>query len=270
MLGCGLGLRPAYYDDLLANRYNIDFLEIISEDFMVEGGAALQTLDRLCQLYPIIMHGVSLSIGSVDPLNIDHLMRLKKLEQRVKPALISDHFCWTGVGNINTHDLLPMPFTFEAVEHIVSRIHYVQEYLQRELVLENISSYIGSENPELCEWDFINEIVSRSGCKILLDINNIYINAYNYNFDAKKYIDAISANDVVQYHLAGHKHCGTHIIDTHDAEIIDPVWDLFNYAVEKIGPRVSIIERDDELPELIVLLNEMENARNIMEATKCL
>lgn len=259
----GLGLRPAHYDAILSTKPPVDWFEIITEDFIDLSGDDFHYLEKIRTHYPVSLHGVSLSIGSCDPINVDYLNALKKLIDQVNPISVSDHFCWTGVDGINTHDLLPLPHTAEAISHLVSRIQYVQEFLQRRLMFENVSSYASFKSSEFTEWEFIAEVCKRADCDILLDINNIYVNAFNHGFSAEAYLQNIPRDRVKQFHLAGHKHCQTHIIDTHDAAISSDVWDLYCKAVSLFPSVPLIIERDSDIPPLRALLNELDRARAI-------
>ena len=262
-LGFGLGLRTAHYEEILAGRCAVDWFELLSENYLVAGGKPLHYLDRIRADYPVVMHGVSLSIGSADALDFDYLGTLKALAERVNPQWISDHLCWTGVGGKNTHDLLPMPYTEEAVRHIASRVEAVQEFLGRRILLENVSSYVGYRESELTEWGFLAEIARRADCLILLDVNNIYVSAFNHGFDAEQYLAGVPAERVQQIHLAGHSHCGDHIIDAHDADVVDPVWDLYAKAIQRLGPVSTMIERDDHIPPFADLVAELDRARRI-------
>jgi uncharacterized protein (UPF0276 family) len=262
-LGFGLGLRTTHYEDILATRPRVDWLEALSENYMVAGGKPLHYLDRIRAEYPMVMHGVSLSIGSSDPLDRDYLKALKALAQRIEPAWISDHLCWTGVAGKNVHDLLPLPYTQEAIAHVAGRVTEIQEFLGRRILLENVSSYVGYRNSEMQEWDFLTEIAERADCLILLDVNNIYVSGFNHGFDPHRFIDAMPAPRVQQIHLAGHSHCGTHIIDTHDAPVIDEVWALYEYAIRRLGPVSTMIERDDHIPPLAELVAELDLARDL-------
>ncbi len=262
-LGFGLGLRTDHYGDILETRPRVDWFEALSENYLVPGGKPLHFLDRIRADYPVVLHGVSLSIGSTDPLDRDYLKALKQLAQRVDPAWISDHLCWTGVAGKNLHDLLPLPYTLEAVEHIAARVREVQDFLGRQILLENVSSYVTFRGSEMSEWDFLSEIVRRADCHILLDVNNIYVSAFNHRFDALEFLKAIPVERVRQIHLAGHSNCGTHIIDTHDADIVDPVWDLYAAAVRRFGNVATMIERDDHIPPLADLVAELGRARDI-------
>lgn len=268
--GFGIGLRPAYYQDLLGgdeqSAAQIDWLEIISEDFLLPGSAASFYLQQLCERFPVAMHGVSMSIGSCDPLDMDYLKQLKALATRVNPLWISDHLCWTGVEQVNSHDLLPMPFTQEAIKHLANKISQAQDYLGRQLLFENISTYVTFKGAQMSEWEFINAVTQEADCLLLLDINNIYVNSFNHGFDANEYLNQIDAKRVYQYHMAGHLNQETHIIDTHDAPIIDPVWDLYRQAQLRFDQVATLIERDDHLPPLNELVTEVAKAREITEA----
>lgn len=259
----GLGLRSQHYTEILETEPKLDFLEIISENFMIPGGKPLYFLDKIRERYPMVMHGVSLSIGSTDLLNWDYLKQLKKLIERVKPAWVSDHLCWTGVKGLNTHDLLPLPYTVETIRHVVNRLSEVQDFLGQSLLLENVSSYVTFKHSTMTEWEFLSTIVKDANCKILLDVNNIYVSAFNHNFEPLEYLKGIPFSEVQQIHLAGHTNNGDHIIDTHDANIIDPVWDLYAKTIELFGPVPTLIERDDNIPPLKELLLELDRAREI-------
>ena len=265
-LGFGLGLRTQHYEAILAERPAIDWFEIISENYLVPGGRPLDYLDRIRADYPMAMHGVSLSIGSDDPLDRDYLRRIAALAKRVEPAWISDHLCWTGVGGRNMHDLLPLPYDEATLDHVVGRIGQVQEALGRRLVLENVSSYVTYRRSTMPEWDFLAEVARRADCLILLDVNNIHVSAFNHDFDPLAYLDAIPAERVQQIHLAGHEDNGSHIIDTHDHLVIDAVWRLYGEAIRRCGPVSTMIERDDKIPPLAELVEELEQARAIAGA----
>ena len=264
-LGFGLGLRTDHYEEILAGQTGVDWFELLSENYLVPGGKPLHYLDRIRADYPVVMHGVSLSIGSSDPLDMHYLRALKALAERVSPHWISDHLCWTGVSGTNTHDLLPLPYTEEALAQVVRKVEAVQDYLGRRILLENVSSYVSYKDSELTEWEFLAEIARRADCLILLDVNNIYVSAYNHGFDAAAYLDAIPVERVQQIHLAGHSNCGDHIIDTHDADVIDPVWDLYAKAIARLGPVSTMIERDDHIPPLADLVSELDRARCVAE-----
>lgn len=265
-LGYGLGLRKEHYDTVLAERPPVDWFEIISENYMVEGGKPLDYLDRIREHYPMVMHGVSMSIGSTAPLNVDYLKQLKALIQRVEPEWFSDHLCWTGVDGVNLHDLMPLPYTEEAIQHVADRVSQVQDFLGRQMLLENVSSYVSYCDSQMSEWEFLREVAERADCLILLDINNIYVSAYNHNFDPYTYLQAIPSERVYQFHLAGHTHENNLIIDTHDHPIADPVFELYAAAVQQFGRVSTMIERDDHIPPLPELLDELQQVRQIGEA----
>ena len=262
-LGFGLGLRTEHYNAILESKPNVDWFEALSENYMIPGGKPLHYLDRIRENYPVVMHGVSLSIGSTTPFDADYLRDLKKLADRIQPAWISDHLCWTGVHGQNIHDLLPLPYTEETAQHVAERVGIVQDYLGRRILLENVSSYASYVDSTMTEWEFITEIAEKADCLLLLDVNNIYVSSYNHQFDAKAFIDGVPKNRVQQIHLAGHQNNGDYIIDTHDAPVIDPVWDLYEYAISRLGAISTMIERDDHIPELGVLVEELQIARDI-------
>jgi uncharacterized protein (UPF0276 family) len=263
MLGYGVGLRRQHYSHVLETRPQVDWFEVVSENFMVAGGRALEVLEGVRASYPIAMHGVSMSIGSTDPLNRDYLKQLRDLARRFEPAWISDHLCWTGVGGRNLHDLLPLPYTEEAIRHVVARIREVQDALERPILIENVSSYMAFADSTMTEWEFISAIADEANCGILLDINNIFVSAFNHRFDANEYIDAMPAERVVQYHLAGHSDHGTYLLDTHDHPVRDEVWALFERAVRRFGAVSAIVEWDDNIPEFAELANTANRARDI-------
>lgn len=269
VLGYGLGLRVDHYEEILNNDPRLDWLEVMSENYMIPGGRPLHYLERMRQRYPLVMHGVSLSIGSTDPLNRNYLKRLKQLADAISPAWISDHLCWTGVENKNLHDLLPLPYTEEALAHVCDRVRTVQDFLGRRILLENVSSYVTFHSSSLTEWEFLAEIARRSDCLILLDVNNIYVSSHNHDFDPQEYINGIPIDRVQQFHLAGHVHEGGLIIDTHDAPIVDPVWKLYEHAIRRFGFVSTMIERDDHIPSLAELIAELDVARSIAEPIVC-
>jgi uncharacterized protein len=262
-LGFGLGLRTDHYEAILADKPAIDWLEILSENYMVDGGKPLHYLDRFRALYPLVMHGVSLSIGSGDPLDRDYLDKLKALAERVQPRWISDHLCWTGIAGKNLHDLMPLPYTEEAVRHVAARVRQVQDHLGRQILLENVSSYVTYTQSAMSEWEFLSAVCEAADCLILLDINNIYVSSHNHGFDAMDYLRGVPAARVRQFHLAGHTHNGNIIVDTHDQPVIRDVWDLYADAVRLLGPVSTMIERDANIPPLDVLMAELEKARRI-------
>ena len=261
--GYGLGLRSEHFDAVLDEHPAVDWFEIISENFMVAGGKPRHYLDQVRSRYPLAMHGVSLSIGSTDPLDMHYLRELKQLARHVEPIWISDHLCWTGNGGINSHDLLPLPYTGEAIAHVVARLQQVQEFLGREILIENVSTYVGFANAEMDEAAFLGEIARRSGCRILLDVNNIYVSSRNHGFDADAYVAALPAERIWQIHLAGHSDYGHYVIDTHDHPVRDEVWALYARTLARIGAVTTMIERDDHLPPLAELVAELDHARRI-------
>ena len=263
--GFGLGLRTEHYQDFVTSPQPVDWLEIISENYMVAGGKPLHYLDRIRQDYPMVMHGVSLSIGSTDPISRDYLLALKTLADRVQPAWISDHLCWTGTQNLNLHDLLPLPYTRQTLRLVCAHIDQVQNFLGRPLVIENPSSYVQFRQDEMREWEFMAEMATTSGCELLLDVNNVYVSSVNHRFDPQAYIRALPAGQVRQIHLAGHEDHGSYIIDTHDHPIVDPVWELYAYTLQTIGFVPTMIERDDHIPPLQELLSELDQARCIAQ-----
>ncbi len=230
---------------------------------MVPGGRPLHNLDRIRRDYPMAMHGVSLSIGSATPLDYGYLRDLKQLATRVEPMWLSDHLCWTGVDGKNLHDLMPLPYTEEAAAHVAARVREVQDYLGRQILLENVSSYVAFKESIMSEWEFLRLIAEQADCFILLDINNIFVSAFNHGFDPSTYLDGIPIDRVRQFHLAGHDNCGDYIIDTHDAPVVEPVWDLYRKAVQKFGDVPTMIERDDHIPPLEELMVELDRARRI-------
>jgi hypothetical protein len=262
-LGFGLGLRVDHYDTILQTSPAVDWFEIISENYLVPGGKPLHYLDRVRERYPIVMHGVSLSIGSSDPLNKDYLRQLKALADRIEPAWLSDHLCWTGLNGTNLHDLLPLPYTEEAINHVAERVRQVQDFLGRRILLENVSSYVSYKQSEMSEWEFVRAVIERADCLMLLDVNNIYVSSVNHQFDPRDYLKGIPPERVQQFHLAGHTNHGDYIIDTHDHPIVDPVWDLYADAVRRFGRVSTMIERDDNIPPLAELLAELDQARRI-------
>lgn len=264
-LGFGLGLRPSHYDFIKQNQPNVDWFEIISENYMDTDGRPKRHLAEIKERYPIVMHGVSLSIGTVDPLNSDYLRQLKKLIDWVNPAWISDHLCWTGVAHGNVHDLLPVPYTESSLKHIVQRIQQVQSFLGRPIALENPSTYLEFNSSSMPEAEFMARMVEESGCWLLLDVNNVYVSCYNHRLDPKSYIDSMPLNRVVQVHLAGHENHVTHLIDTHNGPVIDDVWQLYRYVVSQCQHLPNtMIEWDDNIPEFPVLYAELEKAKRIV------
>lgn len=266
-LGFGLGLRTDHFQEVIDTKPAVDWFEVVSENFMVNGGKPKHYLHTIRESYPMVMHGVSLSIGSTDPLNTTYLKQLKVLVNELQPEWISDHLCWTGAHQVNSHDLLPMPYNNEALSHIVDRVSEVQDYLGQPILMENVSSYITYVESEMTEWEFLNEVAKRSGCNILLDINNIYVSARNHNFSTQDYLNGISKDKVRQFHLAGHTDYGDYVIDTHDHPVADPVWALYKDALKRFGMISTMIERDDNIPPLNDLLAELDVAKRIAKET---
>lgn len=266
-LGFGLGLRTDHYQDVLTQLPDVDWFEICSENFMVAGGKPRYYLDAIKAHYPIVMHGVSLSIGSTDPLNKSYLQQLKTLVNHVQPEWVSDHLCWTSYAQTNSHDLLPLPYTDEAIEHVVERVKRVQDYLGRQLLLENLSSYLSYKDSIYDEWTFLNTIAEQADCLILLDINNIYVSARNHGFEAVDYLQGINQQRVRQFHLAGHSDDGDYVIDTHDEDVCDAVWTLYAQALQRFGAISTMIERDANIPEFTELYAELQQAKQIAYQT---
>jgi len=262
-LGFGLGLRPDHYETILAEHPAVGFFEALSENYLVPGGKALNYLDRIRSQYPLVLHGVSLSIGSTEPIDRNYLKALKSLARRIEPAWVSDHLCWTGTDGINLHDLMPMPYTREALRHLVPRICEVQDFLGARILLENVSSYVAYRASEMTEWEFLAELSREADCLLLLDVNNVYVNSVNHRFDPDEFIRNLPIERVAQIHLAGHERQETFIIDTHDAPIVDAVWALYERTCERLGAVSTMIERDANIPPLHDLLAELDIARRL-------
>jgi uncharacterized protein (UPF0276 family) len=265
-LGLGLGLRTVHFPYILEHAPAVDWFEIISENFMDSEGRPRWVLEQIAQRYPIVMHGVSLSIGSTDPLNFEYLEKLKRLADAVKPGWVSDHLCWTGVAGLNAHDLLPIPLNEQTLRHVVGRIRTVQDYLERPLVLENPSTYVTFADSTMSEWDFITRMAEETDCGLLLDVNNVYVSSVNHDFDPMEYIRSVPHRRVVQFHLAGHTNCGTHLIDTHDGHVIDPVWELYRLAHQLTGGASTLLEWDAKIPPFPVVHAEVLKARDNMNS----
>lgn len=262
--GFGLGLRTEHYATFESEApRRVDWLEIISENYMVPGGAPLWHLDRIRRDYPMVMHGVSLNIGGSSPLDLGYLRDLQTLVQRVQPAWVSDHLCWTGTNGMNMHDLLPLPYTPETLRHVAERIARVQDFLGRKLVIENPSTYVAFAADCMPEWEFMGELLQRADCELLLDVNNVYVSSVNHGFNPQHYIDAIPAHRVRQIHLAGHETHDGYLIDTHDHPVCDAVWALYAYTLQHCGSVPTMIERDDHIPPLGELLDELDHAHQV-------
>jgi len=268
-LGHGIGLRPPHYQPLLQAlraarsplERPVDWVEIISENFMVEGGNPRAVLRRIRAEVPVVMHGVSLSLGSVDPLDEQYLEALRALARDVEPAWISDHLCWSSFGGHTGHDLWPLPFTEEALDHVAARVLTVQERLQRPVLIENVSSYLQFAHAGITEWEFLSALVARTGCGLLLDVNNVFVSAHNHGFSAQAFLEGLPPDSVGQIHLAGHRDEGTHLLDTHDHPVCDGVWDLYRAAVTRFGGVATLIERDEDIPPLDEVVAESRRAR---------
>lgn len=263
--GCGIGLRIDHFDKIDEVQPDIPWFEVLSDNYLIEGTSQRDYLYQFRKNYPVTFHGVGLSIGSTDPLNMDYLNRLKKLKDEVEPAWISDHLCWTSAHGVVTHDLIPLPYTETVVKHIVDRILQVQDFLGEQIVIENVSSYLQFKSTDMTEWDFINEVTRLSDCKLLLDVNNIYVSAQNHIFDADEYLFAMPAERVAEIHLAGYEDRGTHLLDTHSRPVTEPVWELFKKAVKHVGDVPVLIEWDNDIPPLERLIEEASTAHTLQQ-----
>jgi uncharacterized protein (UPF0276 family) len=259
-LGVGVGLRTVHFPHILSQKPPVDWFEVLSENFMETDGRPLYVLDQIVERYPVALHGVSLSIGSTDPLDRDYLRKLKDLAARTRAHWVSDHLCWTGVLGRNVHDLLPMPYTEEALRHTVARARAVSDILERPLVLENPSSYVEFAASSMPEWEFLARLATEADCGLLLDVNNVYVSAFNHGFDPRVYVDSLPADRIVQYHLAGHTHKGTHIIDTHSDHAVPEVWDLYARSVRRTGNVSSLYEWDEDIPDFETVHAEARKA----------
>ena len=266
-LGFGLGLRVDHYEAILADNPAVDWFEALTENYLVPGGKPLDYLMRIRERFPVVMHGVSLSIGSTQPLDRTYLAQVKALAARLEPEWVSDHLCWTGVAGRNMHDLLPLPYTEEALANVVERVRTVQDILGRRILLENVSSYVSYRDSQVTEWQFLREIAERADCLILLDVNNIYVSSVNHEFDPVDYLDTIPVERVQQIHLAGHENQGDYLIDTHDHPVPDPVWELYGAALRRFGSVSTMIERDANIPPLEELCSELDAARQLAART---
>jgi uncharacterized protein (UPF0276 family) len=261
-LGIGIGLRTTHFGHILSQKPEIDWFEVISENFLNTQGRPLYVLDQVTERYPIALHGVSLGIGNTDPLNREYLARLGALARRTRAHWVSDHLCWTGIGGRNTHDLLPMPYSEESLAHTVDRVKQVSDILERPLVIENPSSYVQFAQSTMTEWEFLARLAEEADCGLLLDVNNVYVSSFNHGFDPNDYVDGIPADRVVQYHVAGHTNKGTHIIDTHSDHAIDAVWALYRRAWQRTGATATLYEWDEDIPEFDVVHREALKARD--------
>ncbi len=266
-LGLGLGLRSVHFGHILSEWPKVDWFEAISENFMDSAGRPRQVIRQVAERYPVVLHGVSLSIGSTAPLDFTYLQRLKNLAAEVKPAWVSDHLCWTGVMGLNTHDLLPLPLNEESLAHVAGRVRQVQDFLERPLILENPSTYVSFTQSSVSEPEFLRRLAEDTGCGLLLDVNNVYVTCYNAGVDPVAYLEAFPCERVVQMHLAGHQNCGTHIIDTHDQPVLPNVWELFRLAWQRTGGVATLLEWDGNIPAFEVCLAEVHKAKQFMAGT---
>ncbi len=265
-LGLGVGLRTVHYSHVLEKHPKVDWFEIISENFMATGGRPMWVLEQVAARYPIAMHGVSMGIGGTDPIDWAYMRELKSLAERCKAVWLGDHVCWTGVAGKNVHDLLPMPYTEQSLEHVVARIRAVQDFLGRPLVLENPSTYLEFASNSMSEWEFIARMSEAADCALLLDVNNVYVSSRNHGFDPFEYLAAIPLERVVQIHIAGHTDHGTHCIDTHTGEVIDPVWKLYAEVMRRAGSRATLLEWDADIPEFERVHAEVLKAKEFRAA----
>ena len=265
-LGIGIGLRIPHYRHIFAEKPVVDWFEIISENYMVDGGRPLQVLDQILERYKVVQHGVAMYFGSAQPLNRDHLRRLKVLARRTKTPWLSDHLCWGSVDGRYTHDLLPMPYTREAVAKTATNIRQVQDFIEIPVVVENVSSYAEFHESEMTEWEFLNEVVEAADCGILLDVNNIYVSSQNHGFDPLEYVNSVPAERVAQIHIAGHSKFEKYILDTHDHPVLEPVWSLYARAIERCGPTATLLEWDDNIPTFEEVHAEAMKAAKFLNA----
>lgn len=266
-LGLGVGLRNSHFDHILDAWPAVDWFEAISENFMDSGGRPRWVIDQIAERYPVVLHGVSLSIGSTDPLDRDYLARLRRLADDIGARWISDHLCWTGVLGLNSHDLLPLMLNEVVLTHVVARVREVQDILERPLVLENPSSYVRFRDTTMSEPDFLRALCDETGCRLLLDVNNVYVTCFNAGTDPEAYLDAFPFERVVQLHLAGHQHCGTHIVDTHDQPVCDAVWTLFQRAWNATGGAATLLEWDGDIPAFDRVHAEVLRARAYIDGS---
>lgn len=266
--GCGLGLRKEHFETILRENPSVPFWEALSENFMVAGGRPRRVLEAVRRNSPVLLHGVSLSIGSAEPVDLRYLTKLKELADWIQPETVSDHLCWTALGGANSHDLLPLPFTEAAVARVADKVGRVQDALGRPLLLENVSSYVAFRESTMSEAEFVSAVVTRSGCRLLLDVNNLYVNARNQGFSTEGYLATLPKGAVAQIHLAGHDDQGDVVVDTHDRDVAEPVWRLYRLAVARFGDVPTIIERDAGVPPLADLLREAHRAESILEAAR--
>ncbi|HHL31365.1 MAG TPA: DUF692 domain-containing protein [Oceanospirillales bacterium] len=267
-LGLGVGLRHQHFNHILKHKPQVDWFEIISENFMDDFGWAKHVLLQIANDYPIVMHGVSMSIGSTDAIDYDYLHKLSRLAKEVKAQWISDHLCWTGVNGINSHDLLPLPLSEESLKHVCEKVSIIQHELQQAIVLENPSTYLNFKDSTISEWQFLNELSATTGCRLLLDVNNVYVSSRNHGFDPYEYIDKINHQHIVQVHIAGHTDNGDHCIDTHDQAVCNEVWALYAHLKQKTQQFSTLLEWDAKIPSFPELLQELHKANNVEQQLK--
>jgi uncharacterized protein (UPF0276 family) len=265
-LGFGVGLRTVHYNHILRERPAVDWFEAISENYLDSHGRPRAVLEAVAERYPVVLHGVSLSIGSTDPLNFDYLKKLKALAESVRAAWVSDHVCWTGVLGRNTHDLLPLPLTDESLRHVSERVRIVQDVLERPLVLENPSSYVTFRQSTMPEWEYLTRLAEDADCGLLLDVNNVYVSSRNHDFDPEEFLRGVPAERIVQFHIAGHTDLGTHVIDTHDHAVVDPVWKLYRLACELTNVVPSVRDASERPGHF---LSDGENEEHVRDTRKC-
>jgi uncharacterized protein (UPF0276 family) len=266
--GVGIGLRIPHYQHIFEKKPVVDWFEIISENYMVDGGRPLHLLDQILEQYRVVQHGVSMYFGSAEPLNREHLRRLKHLVQRTRTPWLTDHLCWGSVDGRYTHDLMPMPYTMEAARTTAEKIRQVQDAVEIPVAVENVSSYAEFHVSEMTEWEFLNEVVERADCGILLDVNNIYVSSQNHNFNPYDYLNSVPAERVAQIHIAGHSKFQKYTLDTHDHPVLDPVWKLYARAIERCGPTATLLEWDDSIPPFEEVHREALKANRFLQAAQ--
>lgn len=264
IIGAGIGLRSRHYQEILETKPAIPWFEILSENYFGAGGLPIYHLERVRELYPVTLHGVGMSLGSADPLNFDYLARLKKLAEKIEPVYISDHLAWISIDGRHVHDLLPLPYTKEALEHFADRVCQVQDYLGRRLLIENPSSYMGFKDVDMTEWEFLQELVKRTDCDLLFDVNNVYVSGENHGFDPIEYLHALPAGRVKEIHLAGYEEQDNYLFDTHGYRVHPPVWELYKATINHLGPIPTLIEWDNDIPEFEVLADEANKAQKVL------
>jgi uncharacterized protein (UPF0276 family) len=264
--GVGLGLRSNHYQEIFETQPDVPWFELLSDNYMAAGGLPIQRAEQIRKNYPITLHGVGMSLGSADPLNMEYLKRLKHLSKRLQPTFVSDHIAWVSVAGQYTHDLLPLPYTRNMLKHLNGRIQYVQDYLGRTILIENPSSYLTFTTSDMSEVDFIKQLCISSGCELLLDVNNVYVSAQNHGFDALEYLAALPIDKVKEIHLAGYEEMPGYLFDTHGYSVREPVWALYKTALKRFGPVPTLMEWDSNIPEFSTLLNEAKKAEQMMRA----